>query len=106
MTDATIPAVPVSAHAQEAETKAVARATADATVANDPHAVHAVNLTIKSPKVWASAAAGAVVGAPFGGPVGAAVGAAIGGAVAKFGIAGNPVGKAYDWVAGKLKKKA
>lgn len=103
MTDATN--IPASPHAKEAETKAVAKTATDAAVANDPHAVHAVNLSIKSPKVWASAAAGAAIGAPFGGPVGAAVGAVVGGAVAKFGIAGNPVGKVYDKIAGMLAKR-
>ena len=71
----------------------------------DPNARHAVSLTIKSPKVWASAGVGAVAGAPLG-PVGALAGGLIGGLVAKHGIAGNPVGRAMDWAKTKLTKKA
>jgi len=105
MADATTttatPPIPVSAQAKEAETKAVAKVAADATVASDPNAVHAVKLTIKSPKVWASAATGAALGSfiPGAGTVaGAAIGGTLGFLAERHQVLGGPVGKAYDKV--------
>ena len=102
---ATTASPPVSAHAQEGEAKAVAKSAADHAVANDPNAVHAVNLTVKNPKVWASAGTGAAIGAAVAGPPGALVGGVAGLVVEKYQIAHGPVGKAYDWVKGKLTHK-
>lgn len=90
--------------AQAHEDKAVAKATADDVVAADPNAQHGVLYSFKSPKVWASAAAGAAIGAPFGGPIGAAAGALVGAAVQRHNMAGGPIGKAYDAIAGRIAK--
>lgn len=97
-------AIPTSPHADEAAAKAVAKNAADVAVATDPNARHAVNLSIKSPKVWASAATGAAVGMA-GGPVGALVGGTVGLLVEKHQIGGGPVGKAYDKIKSLLTKK-
>lgn len=84
-----------------AETQANAKATADATVATDPHAVHAVNTAPTSPKALSSAAVGAGAGFMLGGPPGALVGAGVGWLVEHKRIAGGPVGKAWDWIQAK-----
>lgn len=83
---------------QVQEQKADAKATADATVATDPHAVHSVNSMPKSPKTLTSAAAGAGIGFLFGGPIGAALGGAAGYVIENKRIAGGPVGKIMDKV--------
>ena len=90
----TTEATPAQAElAKQAETKVDAKAAADVAVATDPHAIHGVQKTFKSPDVKASAATGALIGAAAGGPPGAVIGGLIGYAVEKYQIAGGPIGK-------------
>lgn len=89
---------------QTAEQKADAKATADATVATDPSAVHAVHTVGTSGKAMGSTAVGAGVGFMLGGPPGALVGAGIGWVAEKYRIAGGPWGKLWDF--GKAKVEA
>lgn len=110
MAATTTPAAPPpSPQAAEATAKAVAKNAADATVATDKNAKHGVVYTVKSPKVWASAAAGAGAGAVVAGPPGALAGAIIGGMVQRHNVAGGPIGKLIDvvkakWPIKRLKK--
>ena len=83
---------------QVAEVKADAKSTADAVVATDPHAVHAVQTIGTSSKALTSTAVGAGIGLVMGGPPGAAVGALIGWGVEKYRVAGGPIGKLFDKV--------
>lgn len=77
----------------QAVDKAVAKASADKTVATDPQATHAVNLSATHPNVLGATAAGAAAGSFIPG-IGTAVGAAIGFVSSKYQIAGDPLGKA------------
>ena len=87
-----------------AEKKSDAKATADATVATDPHAVHAVATLPASPKALTSTAVGAGVGLVLAGPPGALLGAGVGWLVERYRVLGGPAGKLYDAVKAKLEK--
>jgi len=105
-TTAVAPAVPPPAPATDttaavAEQKADAKASADATVATDPTAIHAVQTIATSGKALGSTATGAVAGLMIAGPPGALVGAGAGWIVEKYRIAGGPFGKVSDWVKAK-----
>lgn len=104
-TTAVAPALPPPAAAATtaavAEQKADAKATADATVAVDPTAIHAVQTITKSGKSLGSTATGALAGLAIGGPPGALVGAGVGFVVEKYRIAGGPFGKLWDWAKAK-----
>ena len=100
-TDPTATAPATTATAAVAEQKADAKATADATVATDPSAIHAVQTIATSGKALGSAGTGAAAGFLIGGPPGALVGAGAGWIVEKYRIAGGPFGKAWDWLKAK-----
>jgi hypothetical protein len=73
--------------------KAVAKASADVKVAEDPHAVHHVKLAVAAPTVLGSTAAGALIGSAILPGPGTAVGALVGWAVERYQIGGGPVGR-------------
>jgi hypothetical protein len=75
---------------QQATDKAIAKAGADATVATDPHAVHAVKIAANSPKSLSSTGAGAAAGFLLGGPPGALLGAGLGFLSERYQIGGGP----------------
>lgn len=93
--------LPKSDAAKQHVAKAAAKAAADKTVATDPNAVHATQLTVKSPKVWFGTLAGATLGG-IGGPVGIGVGAGLGFLVERYQILGGPIGKLYDTAKAKI----
>ena len=80
---------------QQAVDKAVAKAGADAVVATDPNAVHAVKMSATAPPVLTATAAGAGIGLLVGGPPGAALGAGVGWVVERYQIGGGPIRKLW-----------
>lgn len=89
---------------QQAVDKAVAKAQADAAVATDPNAVHAVKLAATAPIVLGSTGAGAGIGFLLGGPPGAAIGAGVGWVAERYQIGGGPFGKVWNKIKNKLHK--
>jgi len=83
---------------QQVVDKAVAKSTADAKVASDPHTVHSTRTAPLAPKVLGSTAAGAVIGSMILPGPGTAIGAGVGWLAERYNIGGGPFGKLIDKV--------
>ena len=90
---------------QAAEDKSVEKAKADAVVATNINATHAVKMSVKSPEVIAGASTGALIGTFVFPGVGTAVGGLIGGAVERYQIFGGPISKVVAKVKAAFAKK-
>ena len=88
---------------QQSVDKAVSKATADATVASNPHAVYSTKLSAVAPTVLGSTVAGAAIGTAILPGPGTAVGALVGFVTEKYNIFGGPVGKLAAWATNKTK---
>jgi hypothetical protein len=88
---------------QQSVDKAVSKATADATVASNPHATYSTKLSAAAPTVLGSTAAGALIGTAILPGPGTAVGALVGFVTEKYNIFGGPVGKLAAWATNKTR---
>jgi hypothetical protein len=105
-TPAALPPGTVAPTLQQSVDKAVAKAGADAVVATDPHATHAVKLAATAPPVLGATAIGAGAGFMVAGPPGAAVGAAAGWVIERYQIGGGPIRSVWVHIKKHLHKNA
>ncbi len=90
---AAVAGLPKAPTLQQAVDKAVAKASADAIVAIDPHATHSVKKAPLAPAVLGSTATGALIGSAILPGPGTLLGAGIGWGMERYNIAGGPFGK-------------
>lgn len=73
--------------------QANAKQAADAIVATNPNATHAVKMAVLSPEVAAGASTGALIGTFIVPGLGTLAGAALGGVIERYQVFGGPVSK-------------